>query len=136
MRIDDNHRYLIITTLMAIALAMLIIIATNSWGKTPVVDYNERHHQELLHEIAILESGNKNVPCGYSASCDEIGVYQFRPSSWEMFKKKSNMVWLDIYDEQDQRHLADWCLRRGYGNHWATFKRAEQNVVTNRYLRR
>lgn len=133
MRIDDNHRYLIITTLMAIALAMLIIIATNSWGKTPVVDYNEKHHQELLHEIAVLESGNRNIPCAYSETCSEIGVYQYKPSTWHLFQKKSGMLWLSIYDEQDQRHMTDWALRQGLGRHWETYKRAEQNIVIRRY---
>lgn len=131
--IRPEHRYILIVTLMAIALAMFIIVATNSWGSVKPVDLKEQRHQELLLEIAMLESGNRNIPCAYSETCDEIGPYQYRPKTWAYFQRLSKMFWLSIYDEQDQRVMTDWALRQGLGFHWATFKRAEQNIVIRRY---
>lgn len=122
----------IAVTLNILALATMLAGAKYTDG-VKEVDYKELHHQELLAEIALLESGNKNIPCEYSDTCVEVGVYQYKPETWKMFQKMSGMHWLDIDDEQDQRHMTDWALRNGLGSHWTTFKRAEQNVVYRRY---
>jgi hypothetical protein len=118
--------------LSAIALTTLLSGARYT-DSVQEIDYKEKHHQELLAEIAILESGNKNIPCAYSDTCSEIGVYQYKPDTWKLFQRMSGMHWLSIYEEQDQRHMTDWALRNGLEKHWTTHKKAEQNIVIKKY---
>jgi len=131
MKIDEDIRIWIITSLFAIAMAMAVIVATNSWGDITHIDYNEKHHQEVMMEVQRLESSFGKNLCGKDG---EWGPYQFKEKTFNWMKKKANMEHLTWFDHHDQVTLADWALRNPtYQRHWSTHKRAEQNVVIRRY---
>lgn len=133
MRINEHYRDLIIGTLIIALISLCIIVAANSWGSNEI-NYNKRNHQGVIQEILRLESGYKNIPCAYSDTCTEIGVAQFKPTTWALFQKKSGMYHLSIYEASDQVHMLDWAIRNGLGSHWTTYRTAQENSVMKRYI--
>mgnify|MGYP007044063031 CR=1 FL=1 len=133
MRIDDDKRNLIILSLISAIVATCIILVARSWGNEPQKVWN--NHEEVLHQILILESGNRNVPCGYSTTCTEIGIAQFKPSTWTYFQRKSGMHFLSIYEADDQIAMLNWALLNGYGNHWTTYRKAQERAIMGKYIK-
>lgn len=91
----------------------------------------ELYHQALIQEIIQLESSGGRYLHGLDG---EYGPAQFKEETFNWMKKLSGMDWLEWTEYDDQIVLLDWALRNGYQSHWTTFKKAEVNVVTRRYV--
>lgn len=127
----DRTTILWVMIYTAAVITLILFASLRSWG-TPVAQ--EPDYQAVIEQILHLETGTKHIPCNYSDTCDEVGIAQFRPSTWEWMQKKSGMVWLDIDSPTDQVHMLEWALRNNLGSHWATHKRAQERAVTQKYL--
>jgi hypothetical protein len=133
MNLDEhNKKIYLIAVLTAMLFAAIIIIVTNAWG-SQYKPFN--NHDAVIQQILYLESGNKHIPCGYSSTCKEIGIAQFKPDTFKLFQRKSGMHFLSIYEADDQVAMLNWALLNGYGNHWSTFKKAQERAIMSKYIK-
>ena len=67
------------------------------------------------------ESGGKVDAVGDEGKA--FGILQFWLGTFNHFKEKYKMSWLEYKDPGDQITLAELMLTDGYGFHWTTYKR-------------
>ena len=71
----------------------------------------------LADKIMLCESGKDNLARGKAG---EIGIAQFMPRSWDYFNDLRGTD-LDIYSEEDQKDMLNWCIKEGYSFHWTCY---------------
>ena len=133
---NDKKDRLVVGMAVTLALIFLIYIlwAHLAYGTQPYVDHEEILHQRTVYWIIKLESGQRNIPCNYSETCNEYGPAQFKEETFNWMKSLAKMEQLEWRNPTDQVTLLDWALRNGYGNHWATYSLARQRAITEKYV--
>ncbi len=53
----------------------------------------------------------------------EIGIFQYLPSTWEYFKKRSGKYHLNINSAFDQIEMTVWAYEKGLSHHWTCFRK-------------
>lgn len=69
--------------------------------------------QQLYRVMMCESSGN---PLAYNNS-GASGLFQFMPSTWRYFSNLSG-IYGDIWNTEDQIHLAAWAFANGLSYHW------------------
>lgn len=69
--------------------------------------------QQLYRVMMCESSGN---PLAYNKS-GASGLFQFMPNTWNYFSRISG-IYGDIWDAEDQIHLAAWAFSNGLSYHW------------------
>ena len=71
----------------------------------------------LADKIMLCESGKDNSVIGKAG---EIGIAQFMPRSWDYFNDLRGTK-MDIYSEEDQKDMLEWCIKEGLAWHWTCY---------------
>ena len=71
----------------------------------------------LADKIMLCESGKNNLARGKAG---EIGIAQFMPRSWDYFNDLRGTK-MDIYSEEDQKDMLEWCIKEGLAWHWTCY---------------
>jgi len=100
---------------------LIVILGNTLYPSSSPFYYPTLKYKDLIDCLAWYESRNNQNRVG---KYGEIGILQFKKSTWNYFCKKFD-VNLDIYNEEHQRLLADLILRDNFWNikHWTVWKR-------------
>ena len=88
-----------------------------------IMDIREQVGGNTLLKCIIQKESTWNIKAVGQAN--EIGLLQFKQSTFEMFAKKYDLD-LNVFNPNDQILLAEKMLDDGYGFHWTTFKQCFQ----------
>lgn len=84
-------------------------------------------YQALILKIIQLESSGRHDGC-WGDNYTSYGICQWQEKSFNYWKNKMRMPWLEWKDRSHQIELMDLVIRAGHGAEWSVFKKAYKAV--------
>lgn len=90
-------------------------------GQTDIESFIKLQNIPLLYETAKCESNFRENAVGDSGLA--YGVFQFHERTFNSFRQKAGMPYLEYHNPYDQTILASWAFKNGLSYHWTCFTR-------------
>ncbi len=123
-------RILLITAIFLLAVTLVAQISIYLINKEIAETKRQmelQKYQSLILKIIQLESSGRHDGC-WGDNYTSYGICQWRERSFNYWKNKMRMPWLEWKDRSHQIELMDLVIRAGQGHEWSVFKKAYKTV--------